>query len=173
VFFRECLRVLKPGCRIRIVVPDLEGAARKYLRDLDACRGRDFGVSRECPGDEFLQQLSVSGPRRRWTKAGDWYQAWYDYHRHFWMYDRQSLSVAAERAGFSEILVDIRLNESSIIGLDQVERVGAVGGDGGGFALEAVKPCENHEARTSWWGRLQGRFGETPGQEGSRCVPDR
>jgi SAM-dependent methyltransferase len=145
VFFRECLRVLKPGARIRVVVPDLEGAARRYLRDLDACGGRDLRAIGECPGDEFMRQLSVSGPRRRWTKAADWYQVWYDYHRHFWMYDRQSLSVTAERAGFCEILVDVRLSESGIVGLDQVERAGAVGENGEGFALEAVKPREERE----------------------------
>jgi hypothetical protein len=55
------------------------------------------------------------------------------------MYDRLSLSVAAERAGFSEIAVDIPSNQSGIVGLDQVEREGATGEDGAGFSLEAVK----------------------------------
>jgi hypothetical protein len=35
-FLRECLRVLKPGGVIRIVVPDLEQIVRAYLEKLDA-----------------------------------------------------------------------------------------------------------------------------------------
>ena len=140
VFVRECLRVLKPGARMRIVVPDLEGLARKYLRALDAGGRRDLHAMGESPADEFVRQLCVCGPRRRWTRPADWYQVWHDYHRHFWMYDRQSLSVAVERAGFSEISVDIPSDQSGIVGLEQVERAGATGEDGVGFSLEAVKP---------------------------------
>ena len=56
------------------------------------------------------------------------------------MYDPQSLSVAAARAGFSGISVDIPSNQLGIVELDQVERAGATGEDGAGFSLEAVKP---------------------------------
>jgi SAM-dependent methyltransferase len=35
-FLRECLRVLKPGGLMRVVVPDLEGIAREYLRLLES-----------------------------------------------------------------------------------------------------------------------------------------
>jgi predicted SAM-dependent methyltransferase len=34
-FLRECLRVLKPGGVLRVVVPDMEGIARAYLQSLD------------------------------------------------------------------------------------------------------------------------------------------
>jgi SAM-dependent methyltransferase len=34
-FLRECRRVLKPGCILRIAVPDLEGICRAYLETLD------------------------------------------------------------------------------------------------------------------------------------------
>jgi hypothetical protein len=115
------------------------------LQDLDACGKRDLRAVGESPGNEFVQQLGLSGPRRRWVNAADWYQVWHDYHRHFWMYDRLSLSAAAERAGFSEISVNIPRNESSIVGLEQVERDGATGENGVGFALEAAKPLEDHE----------------------------
>ncbi len=35
-FLRECWRVLKPGGILRVVVPDLEGIAREYLRLVEA-----------------------------------------------------------------------------------------------------------------------------------------
>ena len=35
----ECLRILRPGGVVRLVVPDLEGIARHYLRLLDAAEG--------------------------------------------------------------------------------------------------------------------------------------
>lgn len=37
-FLRECLRVLKPGGLLRIAVPDLEAAARAYIKALDDVR---------------------------------------------------------------------------------------------------------------------------------------
>lgn len=41
-FLGECHRVLRPGGILRVVVPDLEGIARAYLRELDSVRmGRD------------------------------------------------------------------------------------------------------------------------------------
>jgi predicted SAM-dependent methyltransferase len=43
-FVKECYRVLKPGGRIRVVVPDLEGMARRYLESLDdALQGKPGG----------------------------------------------------------------------------------------------------------------------------------
>ena len=44
---RECLRVLRPGGVVRIVVPDLEAIARAYLEALDAAeKGEPAGESR-------------------------------------------------------------------------------------------------------------------------------
>lgn len=36
-FLRECYRILKPGGILRIAVPDLEDAAREYLRNIARC----------------------------------------------------------------------------------------------------------------------------------------
>ena len=41
VFLRECRRVLKPGGLLRVVVPDLEGAARAYVNLLDQAAAGD------------------------------------------------------------------------------------------------------------------------------------
>lgn len=42
-FLEECVRVLRPGGVLRVVVPDLEGIARAYLQTLDNGGGADTG----------------------------------------------------------------------------------------------------------------------------------
>lgn len=37
-FLAECRRVLKPGCVLRVVTPDLEGVVRAYLKSLEEAR---------------------------------------------------------------------------------------------------------------------------------------
>ncbi|MDH4316866.1 MAG: methyltransferase domain-containing protein, partial [Desulfobulbaceae bacterium] len=41
VFLGECLRVLKPGGILRVVVPDLESAAQEYLQQLQKAKNGD------------------------------------------------------------------------------------------------------------------------------------
>lgn len=42
---RECLRVLRPGGVVRVVVPDLEGICRVYLETVSACADSGDGAS--------------------------------------------------------------------------------------------------------------------------------
>lgn len=51
-FLAECRRVLRPGGVVRMVVPDLEGIARAYLRELD-------GVDSRVPGAEVRRDWMV------------------------------------------------------------------------------------------------------------------
>ena len=139
-FLKECLRVLKPGGKIRIIVPDLEGAARCYLRELELEVKAGRSQNKQCSGDKFMGGLFVCGPRRRWWVPADWYQAFHDYHRHFWMYDRQSLAAVAADAGFCEIKVGVAREKSEAPDIAEVERNEATGEDGLGFSLEGTKP---------------------------------
>ncbi len=70
----------------------------------------------------------------------DWYQVWLDYHRHFWMYHRQSLAILIALGGFESVAVDNELQDSEVPFLSEVEREGALGLNGGGFVIEARKP---------------------------------
>lgn len=89
-FFREALRVLRPGGILRLAVPDLQLAAREYLTRVDA--------GDPVAGDAFIESLSVnpthSGSRLRKL-------ALRLVHRpHGWMYDELSLSHRLESVGF-------------------------------------------------------------------------
>lgn len=53
-FLKELLRVLKPGGVIRLAVPDLEFAARNYLRTLEAVRG-----SADCTLDKLRHEWAT------------------------------------------------------------------------------------------------------------------
>jgi predicted SAM-dependent methyltransferase len=81
----EIHRVLKPGGLVRIVVPDLEFGARRYLDSLSA------GSNAWEAAPAFLDwlQLGRSGVRDP----------------HLWMYDAASLKSMLFRAGFAEAIV--------------------------------------------------------------------
>jgi SAM-dependent methyltransferase len=80
----EIHRVLKPGGLARIVVPDLELGARRYLAALGS--GENGNAA---PG--FLSWLQLSRPGVR--------------DPHLWMYDAASLKAALDEVGFANIAV--------------------------------------------------------------------
>lgn len=102
-FFAEILRVLRPGGVQRIVVPDLELVARRYLESLDAgerdhdetiyailgqCVRREaHGTSLQAPLRRRVENLLLGDARRR----GETHQ---------WMWDRHNLAQALGAAGF-------------------------------------------------------------------------
>jgi predicted SAM-dependent methyltransferase len=104
-FLLECRRVLKPGGRLRLVVPDLHTLAREYLNRGDA--------------DNFLgrMQFETHPPgglpaKLKWLLFGR--------RGHHWMYDARSLTALVVDAGFVEVEMmepgQTRIVESS--GLD-------------------------------------------------------
>lgn len=108
-FLAEVRRVLKPGGVHRVVVPDFETLCRRYVNDLDRCaRSRErcedhdsyiaaiveqmvrreaYGTSRQRPLRRQIENLVLGDARKR----GETHQ---------WMYDRVTLPLLLERAGF-------------------------------------------------------------------------
>lgn len=120
-FFREVLRVLKPGGIHRIVVPDFERRCREYLEHLSSCtnpsaverhdefvasileqsvRKEAFGSARQSGMRRWIENLLLGDARRR----GETHQ---------WMYDRVNLTQLLKAAGFETVAIQ-SFNQSNI-----------------------------------------------------------
>ena len=92
-FLRECFRVLKPGGLIRLSTPDAERFLRSYAEDGEFLRHPSFPEQVVTPLDRINLMMRENG-------------------QHLWVYDRESLSLALSRAGFSTI-IEQKFGESS------------------------------------------------------------
>jgi SAM-dependent methyltransferase len=90
----ETLRILKPGGIFRLVVPDLEFAARTYV---DAAANGDPAAC-----DRFMRASSLGVERRR-TGLSAPFVAWLGNSRHLWMWDYAGLAAALMAHGFDAI----------------------------------------------------------------------
>ena len=150
-FLRECLRVLRPGGLLRLVVPDLESGARRYLDHLERAEAGDetaaeryewcvielldqltrirsggemvaywsrqpmpaFGFVRQRAGaelDGFLREFAAPGRVHEAAARAAEPEDPEEYARlrqsgelHLWMYDRRSLRLVMEEAGFARV----------------------------------------------------------------------
>src|SRR5688572_21255307 len=91
-FLRECFRVLQYGGVIRLSTPDAERFLRSYAGEGEFLRHPAFAEQIETPLDRINLMMREHG-------------------QHLWIYDRDSLSLALNRAGFSTI-VEQKFGES-------------------------------------------------------------
>lgn len=150
-FQAEVLRVLKPGGVQRIVVPDLELLARRYLASLEAVRTEPAVRLRHDDSVAELLEQSVRRDAAAARSLSGWRRSIYTWvfgdarrrgETHQWMYDAENLSALLEACGFRDVAV-VTFDRSCIPGW------GAYGldvDDGGrqykpdSLYVEAVKP---------------------------------
>ncbi|OLD26178.1 MAG: hypothetical protein AUJ04_06485 [Acidobacteria bacterium 13_1_40CM_3_55_6] len=93
--FRMALRnthqLLEPGGRFRLVLPDLEILARRYLDSKDATAAL-----------EFMRETSLGIETRSRTLLG-FLRSWLGNSSHLWMWDFKSLAHELSAAGFANI----------------------------------------------------------------------
>jgi SAM-dependent methyltransferase len=87
-------KILQDGGIFRLVVPDLESAARRYLKQLESTNASACA--------SFLEETSLGTKERRRNLSGLLY-AWLGSSTHLWMWDELSLAQALEQHGFTQI----------------------------------------------------------------------
>jgi SAM-dependent methyltransferase len=87
-------RMLKPGGIFRLIVPDLEIRARKYLAMTERGEGG---------ANSWLMRASTLGQERRPRGVVGFARALFGHSAHLWMWDEPSLRESLRRAGFTDI----------------------------------------------------------------------
>ena len=134
---RECLRVLRPGGTLRLVVPDLRAIVREYNGE------RPFHDSDKLAGvpaaDRMNRRLHFRNPNPpRGNPVLKVYFALKDFQTHKWMYDAESLGAHLRDAGFEEV-EERAFRESRIADIDRIEHpVRVLNGEG--VCVEGIKP---------------------------------
>lgn len=139
---KECLRVLKFGGYIRVVLPDLELLARKYVeRDYDFFIGNPpmSGFQDACLSDLFLSHFYPKKNREPINsllgKLHDKFTRW-----HLWHYDFDSLGFILRDCGFFEI-ERRKYREGNVPDIEFLDRF-----PNESLFVEATKPREKLES---------------------------
>jgi len=136
-FLKECHRVLKPNGILRVVVPDLERLICEYWESLAEINSGAIGAAakHEIAVSNLFEQMVRREPagirkhppilrsverlvRGDALRVGE---------AHRWMYDRYSLAMLLEAAGFNDVRVESALT-SRVVGWPTFELDGAASG---------------------------------------------
>jgi predicted SAM-dependent methyltransferase len=115
----ECIRILKPGGVIRVVVPDMYRITDEYvstMRRLDAAELADSNTTVYLSARIGVDEVSEAF-------AAQFYEITAERQRlfgHRWMYDKWSLRRALERAGFTEV-TEMHYRHGSLPDLDELD----------------------------------------------------
>jgi predicted SAM-dependent methyltransferase len=86
--------LLHDGGIFRVIVPDLEWAAREYLKKLD---------TGDATANDFFLRATELGEEKRPRTPRELVYAWLRTSKHFWMWDYVSLAAALAQHGFKNI----------------------------------------------------------------------
>ncbi len=126
-------RMLRPGGIFRLVVPDLEVRARKYLEKLDA---------NDAQANAWFMRAAHLGLEERAPGLGAAARNAFGRSAHLWMWDESSLTAALANTGFVRIR-RCRFNDSADEAFRLVEDAARFRDDVAGLdecAMEAIKP---------------------------------
>ena len=111
---KECLRVLKPGGILRVMVPNLQEIIGRYMENKKN--------SNRLAADIFVEEL---GFRNKQSIKGSFLYRFYfcfkDFHTHKWMYDADSLIYHLEDIGFVDIK-QMEIYQSRIEDIKEIEK---------------------------------------------------
>lgn len=136
IALRNTFRLLKPGGLFRLIVPDLEARARKYLERL---AGGDAEAN-----SWFIRNAGL-GAERRSGGAAARLRAAFGNSAHLWMWDEQSLTAVLRQTGFINIR-RCRFNDCADPAFRAVEDAGRfcdLAEDIEECAMEARKPARS------------------------------
>ena len=90
----ETWRLLQPSGLFRLVVPDLEALARRYIKNIDA------EIPNTC--DEFMRHTSL-GRETRPHSLRAFFTEWFGNSRHLWMWDYGGIAERLSAHNFTAI----------------------------------------------------------------------
>lgn len=132
---RNTFRLLKPGGVFRLVVPDLQWRAARYLTS--AANGKSDAA------DEFMNSCGL-GKKKRPARLIDYARERFGKSAHLWMYDFDGLRNLLEDAGFASVR-RVAFGDSGDPLFASVEDRGRFfEGNERELAIAAMRPNPNH-----------------------------
>ncbi len=127
---KECIRVLKPGGTLRLVLPDLHSTVKKYFNS-----ETNFIESGEAAIK--LNEELMFCPKKEESGLKGFYYKFTGFHKHKWMYDKWSLKKLFNDAGFRNINFP-EFRKSNLPDLSKIENESRVF-NGAGIIVEGIK----------------------------------